>query len=88
MPGFRRRGGRRTCGHHAVVIAVDVRFGGKHLAQHAKAEVAHVTARLVDGVGVMLRRQLARCHQVADDLTQVGINALVDLKAQVQAHAE
>ena len=36
----------------------------------------------------MLRRQLARCHQVANDLAQVGINALVDLKAQVQAHAE
>ena len=36
----------------------------------------------------MLRRQLARCHQVADDLTQIGVDALVDLKAQVQAHAE
>ena len=36
----------------------------------------------------MLRRQLTRCHQVADDLAQVGIDALVDLKAQVQAHAE
>ena len=36
----------------------------------------------------MLRRQLTRCHQVANDLAQVGINALVDLKAQVQAHAE
>ena len=31
----------------------------------------------------MLRRQLTRCHQVANDLAQVGINALVDLKAQV-----
>ena len=36
----------------------------------------------------MLRRQLTRCHQVADDLAQVGVDALVDLKAQVQAHAE
>ena len=36
----------------------------------------------------MLRRQLARCHQVADDLTQIGVDALVDLKAQVQANAE
>ena len=71
-----------------MVVAVDVRFGGEHLAQHAKTEVAHVAARLIDGVGVVLRRQLARCHQVANDLAQVGINALVDLKAQVQAHAE
>ena len=71
-----------------MVVAVDVRLGGKHLAQHAKTEVAHVAARLVDGVGVVLRRQLTRCHQVANDLAQVGINALVDLKAQVQAHAE
>ena len=71
-----------------MVIAVDVRFGGKHLAQHTKAEVTHVAACLVDGVGVMLRRQLARCHQVADDLTQIGVDALVDLKAQVQANAE
>ena len=71
-----------------MVIAVDVRFGGEHLAQHTKTEVAHVAARLVDGVGVMLRRQLTRCHQVANDLAQVGINALVDLKAQVQPHAE
>ena len=71
-----------------MVIAVDVRFGGKHLAQHTKAEVTHVATRLVDGVGVMLRRQLARCHQVADDLAQVGVDALIDLKAQVQAHAE
>ena len=55
-------------GHHAVVIAVDVRFGGEHLAQHTKTEVAHVAARLVDRVGVMLRRQLTRCHQVANDL--------------------
>ena len=37
---------------------------------------------------MVLRRQLTRCHQVANDLAQVGINALVDLKAQVQAHAE
>ena len=71
-----------------MVIAVDVRFGGEHLAQHAKTEVAHVAARLVDGVGVVLRRQLARSHQVADDLTQIGVDALVDLKAQVQANAE
>ena len=74
--------------HDAMVVAVDVRLGGKHLAQHAKTEVAHVAARLVDGVDVVLRRQLTRCHQVANDLAQVGINALVDLKAQVQAHAE
>ena len=36
----------------------------------------------------MLRRQLARCHQVADDLTQISVDALVDFKAQVQANAE
>ena len=36
----------------------------------------------------MLRRQLTRSHQVADDLTQIGVDALVDLKAQVQANAE
>ena len=36
----------------------------------------------------MLRWQLTRCHQVANDLTQIGVDALVDLKAQVQAHAE
>ena len=71
-----------------MVVAVDVRFGGKHLAQHAKTEVAHVAACLVDGVGVMLRRQLTRCHQVANDLAQVGVDALIDLKAQVQAYAE
>ena len=71
-----------------MVIAVDVRFGGKHLAQHAKTEVVHVAARLVDGVGVVLRRQLTRGHQVASDLAQVGVDALIDLKAQVQAHAE
>ena len=36
----------------------------------------------------MLRRQLTRCHQVANDLAQVGVDALIDLKAQIQAHAE
>ena len=36
----------------------------------------------------MLRRQLSRGHQVADDLAQIGVDALIDLKAQVQAHAE
>ena len=71
-----------------MVVAVDVRFGGEHLAQHAKTEVAHVAARLVDGVGVVLRWQLSRGHQVANDLAQVGVDALVDLKTQVQAHAE
>ena len=37
---------------------------------------------------MVLRRQLTRSHQVADDLAQIGVDALVDLKAQVQAHAE
>ena len=35
-----------------------------------------------------LRRQLAGGSQVLNDLTQVGIDALVDLVAQVQMHAE
>ena len=68
--------------------AGEVALGGEHLVDEDEAEAADRAGVLVDGVVVDLGRQLAGRGQVADDLAQVGVHALVHLVAQVQVHAE
>ena len=71
-----------------TLARLNIAFGRLMRTDQSLLERTDVARILVDQVVLRLRRQLAGGSQVLNDLTQIGIDALVDLVAQVQMHAE
>lgn len=72
---------------HRFVKACKPRLGRHDLMQNAELEVADVGSA-IDGMALILRRQLSACDKVGHYLAQIYVYALMILEAEVQADAE